>query len=152
MLRRKLKVQIVHEIKRVVKSILDHERQEEASAAFLNEDEIPSTAPNPSNCVLSFLFPLKTFHLLQDRGVLPEFVEGKRVKYELDSNRLLVRVMPSVAHDGAAHAWNDHIVLWSTNRGAGANTLRHRGGGRTCYVQDELMYRVLLARGLREIP
>ena len=134
-LRRKLKSQIIAGIERVVKSILDDKHNEETSTAFplqSKENQIPSTCPIPSNCVVNFFFPLKTFHLLQEKNLLPEIVQGKRVKYELDSNRLLVRVMPSPAHDAAANAWNDQIVLWSRNGGAGPRTLMHCGQGRTC--------------------
>ena len=81
-LRPKLKVQILSEIERVVKSILSDTPKSESRS-------LP-TPQNPSNCVLDFLFPLKTFHLLQENGVLPESVQGMRIKYELDSNRLLV--------------------------------------------------------------
>jgi hypothetical protein len=138
-LRRKLKVQIVNEIVRVVQSILDDGPYEETSTALpvqLNEHETSTPPQNPSNCLLNFLFPLKTFHLLQHKGVLPESVQGKQVKYELDSNRLLVQIMPSPAHDAAANAWNTRIAIWSTNGGAGPETLRHCGGGRTSRVVE----------------
>jgi hypothetical protein len=149
-LRRKLKVQIVSEVKRVVKSILNDttksesntrdtefnpttDSNNEASTAFRiesEENQILANPPIPSNCVLNFLFPLKTFHVLQDNNVLPESVQGIRVKYELDSNRLLVQVMPSPAHDAAANAWNGRIAIWSMNGGAGPKTLMQCGQGR----------------------
>jgi len=110
---------------------------DEASTAFrLESEENQSLAkpPIPSNCVLNFLFPLKTFHTLQDDNVLPESVQGRRVKYELDSNRLLVQVMPSPAHDVAANAWNERIGTWSRNGGAGPKTLMQCGQGRMVSV------------------
>jgi hypothetical protein len=125
MLRRKLKVQIVSEIERVVKSILNDTPKSEE-----NQSLTPPPNPLPVNCVLNFLFPLKTFHLLQDNNVIPESVQGMRVKYELDSNRLLVQVMPSPAHDAAANAWNDRIAHWSRNGGARPKTLMQCGQGR----------------------
>ena len=66
---------------------------------------------------------IQIFHLLQGENVLPETVQEKHVKYELDSNRLLVRAMPSPAHDAVANAWNVHIGIWSVNSGAGPETL-----------------------------
>ena len=122
--RHKIKVQIINQIEQVVKSILDDEQKDKTSPP-------PSI---PRNCVPDFLFPLKTFHLLQEKNILPEIVQGKRVKYELDSNRLIVQVMPSPAHDAAANAWNHKVVLWSRNGGAGPKTLMHCGQGRTCSV------------------
>jgi|SRR5579859_3730037 len=143
LLRRKLKVQIVLEIERVVKSIVNNTPKSESNtrdkeflsttdAFLLESEENQSLAkpPVPSNCVLNFLFPLKTFHMLQDKSVLPESVEGMRVKYELDSNRLLVQLMPSRAHDAAANAWNDTITIWSRNGGGGPRTLMQCGQGR----------------------
>jgi hypothetical protein len=94
------------------------------------ENQHPRKRTIPSNCVLHFLFPLKTFHILQDMDVLPEIVQGKRIKYELDSNRLLVQVTPSPAHDVAANAWNARIGVWSLNGGAGQKTLKQCGQGR----------------------
>lgn len=135
MVRHKLKHQIVAAIERVVKSILDNQQNEESPTAEplqSNENQIPTTAPIPSHCLPNFLFPLKTFHLLQDKRVLPEIVQGKRIKYELDSNRLLVKVMASPARDAAANAWNDQFVFWSRNGMAGPKTLIHCGQGRTC--------------------
>lgn len=110
----------------------------ETSATFRlvsKENRILRKPTIPSNYVLNFLFSLKTFHLLQDNSVLPESVQGKRVKYELDSNRLLVQVMPSPAHDAAAMAWNDRIVMWSRNGGAGPKTLMQCGQGRMFSVE-----------------
>ena len=146
-LRHKLKAQIVSEIKRVVKSILDDtpksesntpeflsatDPNEETSAAFhleSKQNQILQKPPIPSNCVLGFLFPLKTFYVLQDYNILPESVQGMRVKYELDSNRLLVRLMASPAHDAAANAWNGRFAVWSMNGGAGPITMTQCGQG-----------------------
>jgi hypothetical protein len=64
--------------------------------------------------VENILFPIETFHLLQDRGWLPEAHKSYRLDYEPDRNRLLVHmVLP--AHDAAANAWNDEITYWNTN-------------------------------------
>ena len=72
-LRLTLKVQIMSEIERVVTSVLndiDTPKSEETKSL---------TAPSiPSNCVLNFLFPLKTFHLLQYNNILPESVQRMR--------------------------------------------------------------------------
>ena len=72
-----------------------HPNQETSTAFRLEskESQILRKSSIPSNCVLNFLFPLQTFHMLQDHNGLPESVQGTRVKYELDSNRLLVQVM-----------------------------------------------------------
>ncbi len=106
---------------------------DEATTAFrLESEENQSFAkPSiPSNCVLGFFFPLKTFHTLQDNNILPESLQGRRVKYELDSNRLFVQVVPSPAHDVAAMAWNERICIWSRNGCAGPNPLMQCGQGR----------------------
>jgi hypothetical protein len=147
-LQHKLKAQIVSEIKRVVKSILRDtpksepntpeclsaaDPNEETSIAFhleSKENQILRKPPIPSNCVLGFLFPLKTFYVLQDNNTLPESVQGMRVKYELDSNRLLVQVVASPAHDASANAWNGRFAVWSMNGGAGPSTLMQCGQGR----------------------
>ena len=148
-LRHKLKEQIISEIERVVKSIFNDAPKSESNTG---EEFLSATEPNketftsfrleskenqslrkpalPSNCVLNFLFTLKTFHTLQDNNVLPESVHGMRVKYELDSNRLLVQVIASPAHDAAANAWNGRIAIWSMNGGTGPKTLMQCGQGR----------------------
>ena len=84
-------------------------------------------------CVKGFLFPLKTFHLLQDRTLLPENHGRYRLKYELDENRLIVG-MASPAHDAAANAWNGTITLWSSNFGLGVECLRQMGQGQWKYL------------------
>jgi hypothetical protein len=141
--RRKIQVQIVHEIERVVTFIVNEtpksepdireefDPSKEPSTADLQENQILRKRPMPSNCVPHFLFPLETFHVLQDNNILPESVQGMRVKYELDRNRLLVQVMASPAHDAAANAWNGRIAIWSMNGGAGPKTLMQCGQGRT---------------------
>ena len=75
------------------------------------------------------LFPIETFHLMQERGWLPDVYASSRLKYELDQNHLMVH-MASSAHDAAANSWNGTIALWCTNGGTGAQTLRQVGQAR----------------------
>lgn len=79
------------------------------------------------NCVQQYVFPIKTWEIMIERNYIPEFVQGKRVVYELDSNYLLVKLIASPAHDAAANALNDTFTLWSRNGGVGPKTLKHLG-------------------------
>jgi hypothetical protein len=85
-------------------------------------------------CVRNMLFPIETFHLIQEREWLPEAYDSYRLDYELDHNHLIV-YMASPAHDAAANSWNDTITLWYTNGGNGAKTLRHAGKGRIIHFK-----------------
>ena len=85
------------------------------------------------------LFPIETYHLMEERGWLPDVYDSYRLNYELDHNHLIVH-MASPAHDAAATAWNDTITLWHTNGGNGARTLRHVGEGRITRLRYVLTF------------
>ena len=74
------------------------------------------------------LFPIETFHLMQERGWLPESYNSYRLNPELDHNHLIVH-MASPVHDAAANSWNNTITLWYPNGGNGAKTLCQVGQG-----------------------
>jgi hypothetical protein len=78
------------------------------------------------NCVLNLLFPSSAYHLLQDRGWLPETFGNHRLTYELDLNHLIVH-LASPAHDAAANAFNFPIVFRSSNYHHTRMTLRQLG-------------------------
>jgi hypothetical protein len=79
-------------------------------------------------CVKGLIFPIRTFQLLLDRGLLPTHRRQDRLKYELEENRIIV-YMASPAHDAAANAWNVTVALWSTNSGLVANSFSQMGQG-----------------------
>jgi hypothetical protein len=68
---------------------------------------------NRPNCVLNFLFPCASFHLLQERNWLPATYGSVRLIYELDLNHLIVR-LASPAHDAAANSFNFIVDHWSS--------------------------------------
>lgn len=83
---------------------------------------------NRPNCVFNLLFPLETYHILQERHWLPQSHGHFRLTYELDINHLIVH-LASPAHDAASNAFNFGINLWSANGGVGVRTLRQLGEG-----------------------
>jgi hypothetical protein len=91
--------------------------------------ERPTKPTTRRGCVRNMLFPIETYHLMQERGWLPEEYDSYRLTYELDHNHLIVH-MASSAHDAAANSWNVTIGLWCTNGGNGVKTLRQLGQGR----------------------
>lgn len=84
-------------------------------------------------CVSDLLFPVESYHLLQERNWLPESYGNLRLTYELDSNHLIVH-LASPAHDAAANAFNFTIVLWSSNGGTGLRALIQLGEGQWRYA------------------
>jgi len=90
-------------------------------------------------CVQNMLFPIETFHLMQEWGWLPDVYDSYRLNYELDRNHLIVH-MASPAHDAAANSWNDTVTLWHTNGGNGTRTLRHVGKGRITHLRYMLTF------------
>ena len=89
-------------------------------------------------CIRNMLFQIDTYHLMQERGLLPEAYDSYRLQYELDHNHLIVH-MASPVHDAAANSWNDTITLWHTNGGNGASTLRQRGQGRITHFKRYIL-------------
>lgn len=69
---------------------------------------------NRPNCVLNFLFPRASFHLLQERNWLPGTYGSLRLIYELDLNHLIVH-LAIPAHDAAANSFNFIVDHWSSN-------------------------------------
>ena len=84
-------------------------------------------------CVSDLLFPIESYHLLQELNWLPESYGNLRLTYELDLNHLIVH-LASPAHDAAANAFNFTIVLWSSNGGTGPRTLIQLGKGQWSYA------------------
>jgi hypothetical protein len=80
-------------------------------------------------CVPGFLFPLKTYRLIQERDWLPRLLNGERIKYEIHQTRMLMNVIVSDTHDVAANTWNVSIGQWSQNGGR-RKTLRQVGQAR----------------------
>src|SRR5271170_7081159 len=101
--------------------------------------ETPIKPTTRRGCVQNMLFPLDTFHLMQEREWLPDVYDSYRLNYELDHNHLIVH-MASPAHDAAANSWNVTIALWSTNGGTGAQTLRQVGQGRITHLRYVLTF------------
>jgi hypothetical protein len=84
------------------------------------------------SCVANLLFPVASYHLLQDQKWLPESHGHLRLSYELELNHLIVH-LASPAHDAAANAFNFTFVLWSLNGGIGPETLHHLGAAQWRY-------------------
>lgn len=91
--------------------------------------ERPIKPTTRRGCVRNMLFPIETYHLMQERGWFTELYDSYRLMYELDHNHLIVH-MASPVHDAAANSWNDTITLWHMNGGNGAETLQQLGQGR----------------------
>jgi hypothetical protein len=81
------------------------------------------------NAVQGFLFPLKTWDHMMEDDRLPRHAENGKILYELDHNILLVREVPSLAHDSASRAMIPAILSWSSNGFTAAETLEMLGGG-----------------------
>jgi hypothetical protein len=85
------------------------------------------------NCVLNFLFPRASFHLIQERNWLPEGYGSLRLIYELDLNHLIVH-LASPAHDAAANSFNFMVVYWSSNCNIMNTTLLQLGEAHWTYT------------------
>ena len=150
----KLKARVQKAINKAVKAILAEEKpipEDDDSNEECNQNKF-ATEPLPRRpeqkkpvdrlvepttrrgCVRNMLFSIETYHLMQERGWLPEAYDFYRLNYELDHNHLIVH-MKSPAHDAAANSWNDTITLWHMNGGNGLKTLRHLGQGRITHFK-----------------
>jgi hypothetical protein len=96
--------------------------------------ERPIKPTTRQGCVQNMLFPLETFRLMEGCEWLLDVYDSYRLSYELDHNHLIVH-MASPAHDAAANSWLGTIMLWHTNGGTGAQTLRIVGSGRIIHLR-----------------
>jgi hypothetical protein len=63
------------------------------------------------------LVSVSLFDFLIETNRLPEFCGGKRIIYQLVSNKLAVDIMPSLCHDTAAGSFTNDILRWSESGG-----------------------------------
>jgi hypothetical protein len=81
------------------------------------------------NAVQGFLFPSKTWDHLMEDDRLPRQAENGKILYELDHNVLLVREVPSLAHDAASRSIIPAVLFWSSNGFTLPQSLKMLGGG-----------------------
>jgi hypothetical protein len=153
--KKKLKAKVQKAINKAVQVILaeeesspeDDDSNEEYNQNMLSTEPLPRRPQqNPHiegltkpitrlGCVRNMLFRIETYHLMQERGWLPEAYDSYRLLYELDHNHLIVH-MASPVHDAAANCWNNRIASWHMNGGNGVETLRQGGQGRINSLED----------------
>jgi hypothetical protein len=63
------------------------------------------------------LVSVPLFDFLIETNRLPEFGGGKRIIYQLVSNKLAVDIMPSLCHDNAAGSFTNDLLRWSESGG-----------------------------------
>ena len=152
--RKKLKAKVQNVINEAVEAILAGEEssQEDDDSNEEYNQNVSITEPLPRRpdhnplverpikpttrrgCVQNMLFPIETYHLMQERGWFPEAYDSYRLQYELDHNHLIVH-MASPVHDAAANSWNDTITYWQSNGVYGAKTLQQLGQGRITHFK-----------------
>lgn len=124
--RHHLRQKILDEVDKLV-SLQIQSRVEEASDD--EEDDLGNAVPMNTS-LPNYLFPIKTYELMIERGYLAKVVRSRRVIYQLNRNVLIVE-LASPLHDTCANAFNDTIILWSRNGGAVRKTLFTMGESRS---------------------
>ena len=77
------------------------------------------------------LVSVPLFDFLIETNRLPEFGGGKRIIYQLVSNKLAVDIMPSLCHDSAAGSFTNDLLRWSESGGVLDCLENGLGGGTT---------------------
>ena len=82
----------------------------------------PETEDDTKDCDIDCVVhePLVSVHLfdfLIETNHLPEFAGGKRIIYQLVSNKLIVEIMPSLCHDNTAGSFTNDLLRWSESGG-----------------------------------
>jgi len=84
------------------------------------------------------LLSVSLFDFLIERNQLPEFEGGKRIKYQLASNQLVVHVVPSFCHHSAAGSFASDLFRWSESGGVIDCLEMGLGGATTLHYRSEL--------------
>jgi hypothetical protein len=75
------------------------------------------------------LVSVPLFDFLTETNRLPEFSSGKRIIYQLDANKLIVEIIPSLCHDTAAAAITNDLLRWAESEGGLDSLVNCLGGG-----------------------
>ena len=93
------------------------------------------------------LVSVPLFDFLIETNRLPEFSDGKRIIYQLVSNKLAVDIMPSLCHDNAAGSFTNDLLRWSESGGVLDCLENGLGGGTTLPSSREWLASIGCAGG-----
>jgi hypothetical protein len=94
------------------------------------EDDIDAQGLGVDCIIHNPLISVPLFDFVIETSRLPDFASGKKIIYELVSNKISVQVRPSICHDVAAAAIINDLIRWSES-GGGLDCLEILRGGTT---------------------
>jgi hypothetical protein len=121
-LKRKLREKILREIEKLIQLQIDTPVEYDSGTESRNS----SGNGTAITSLKKYIFPNKTFRLMDDNGYLPKVVKGGRARYELHQNILVVE-LASPMHDTMSNTFAFNLTLWSSNGGTGPRSIWDMG-------------------------